>query len=68
MFTPNIIPVKQSKREMNRKKSNFDAVCLPLVFQERKTKKKISLLFGKYQIYFISCAENIRNFMRAMHS
>ena len=64
MSTPTIIPIKRAESsKINEKTVNFDVVCFPLFLLVRKERKKL-FFFGKYQKYFISYVENIRNFTR----
>ena len=41
---------------------------LHVAYKNYKIKRKFTFFFGKYQIYFIECVENIRIFTSAMHS
>ena len=68
MFTPNVIPNKhtakvKSNEKRPSKELDFD-FCISV---EYKIKRKFTF-FGKYQIYFIECGENISIFTRATHS
>ena len=66
LFTPNIIHTKCAEpSKINEKWLGKKVKFFP---RNRKNKKENLLIFGKDQIYFISCVENINNFTRATHS
>ena len=60
MFAPIVILNKHtSKAESNVKRPRNKLACAFCISVEYKIKENLPF-FGKYQIYFISCSENIR--------
>ena len=61
-----IYALSQAKlRKVARKDVNVVPVISP---RQTKMKRNFTFFFGKYKNYFISCVENIRNFIRATQS
>ena len=68
LFTPNVIPNKHTEKvKWNEKQPGEKLGCAFCISVEYKMKRKF-IFFGKNQIYFISCGENISTFTRATHS
>ena len=66
MFTQFVLPNKHTAKvksvEKRPKKKLSWAFCISVEFKI----KRIFTYFGKYQVYFISCGENISIFTRAV--
>ena len=64
-LTPDVIPNKRTvKVQSNENDQGKVRLCFLYIPLSIKIKRRL-LFLGKYQVYFISCGENISNFNRA---
>ena len=68
-FTPNVIPNKHTEEVKSKEKRPGEKLCCAFrISVEYKIKRKFTFFRQIPNIYFISCAEDISIFTRAMHS